>query len=128
MTILLFALPLIAIWFFLLRPQQKRTRERAQMIAAVQEGDEIITAGGFVALITEIDVDGQTDMLRLELAEGVEVLAHRRVIGEVRTYEGVDNGQYDDLDDTDALDEISHDGPIEGGPIDSGDGGADEGD
>jgi preprotein translocase subunit YajC len=86
MELLIFILPVAALWFLLLRPQQKKARERATAIASVKEGDEVVTIGGFIALVTELDVNGDTDLVRLELAEGVEVLASRRAIGEVRPF------------------------------------------
>ena len=86
MELLIFIVPVAALWFLLLRPQQKRARERASAISSVKEGDEVVTIGGFIALVTELDVNGDTDLIRLELAEGVEVLASRRAVGEVRPF------------------------------------------
>ena len=43
-------LPMIAIfvvfYFLLIRPQQKRAKETRAMLAALQKGDEVVTAGG----------------------------------------------------------------------------------
>ena len=52
-------LPLVLIfvvfWFLLFRPQQKRMKEHRALIAAVKKGDEVMTAGGIVGKITEIN-------------------------------------------------------------------------
>ena len=51
-------LPLILIfvvfWFFLIRPQQKRQKEHAQMVSALTKGDEILTAGGIAGRVVEV--------------------------------------------------------------------------
>ncbi len=52
-------LPLILIavmfYLFLLRPQMKRQKEIKAMLAALAKGDEVITAGGLLGKITQID-------------------------------------------------------------------------
>ena len=51
-------LPMVVIiavfWFFLIRPQQKRQKEHAKMIEALAKGDEVLTAGGIAARISEV--------------------------------------------------------------------------
>ena len=43
-------LPMVAIfvvfYFLLIRPQQKKAKEAKAMLAALQKGDEVVTAGG----------------------------------------------------------------------------------
>lgn len=55
-----FAMPVlfIAIFYFLLiRPQQKRQKELAAMVAALSEGDEVVFAGGLIGRIIELHGD-----------------------------------------------------------------------
>ena len=50
-------LPLILIFvvfWFLIRPQQKRQKEHAQMVSALTKGDEILTAGGIAGRVVEV--------------------------------------------------------------------------
>lgn len=52
-------LPMIALfaifYFLLIRPQQKRQKEHRNMVAALAKGDEIVTMGGLLGKITEVD-------------------------------------------------------------------------
>lgn len=43
---LFFAAMIAIMWFFLIRPNQVREKERRQMLASLSKGDEVITSGG----------------------------------------------------------------------------------
>ena len=66
--------PLILIfvifYFFLIRPQQKRTKEHKLMVSALKRGDEVITSGGIVGKIERILGD---DKLDLSISEDVTI-------------------------------------------------------
>ncbi|MEY2426801.1 MAG: preprotein translocase subunit YajC [Actinomycetota bacterium] len=67
---LLFPLVLIgAFYFLLLRPQQQRVRSHNALLATVEVGDEIVTAGGIVGVVQTVD---ERDV-QLEIAPGVVV-------------------------------------------------------
>ena len=42
-------------YFLLIRPQQKKAKEHKNMVEALNKGDEIITNGGLLAKITDVD-------------------------------------------------------------------------
>jgi preprotein translocase subunit YajC len=44
----------IAFYFLLIRPQQKKQKAHTEMVAALQVGDEVITAGGILGRITAV--------------------------------------------------------------------------
>ncbi len=44
-------------WFLLIRPQQKRAKEHKAMLENLKRGDYIITSGGMIGRIQEIDAD-----------------------------------------------------------------------
>jgi preprotein translocase subunit YajC len=44
-----------AMWWFTIRPQQKRMREQRMLIAAIQVGDVVLTAGGVVGRVVSMD-------------------------------------------------------------------------
>ncbi|MFP4056889.1 MAG: preprotein translocase subunit YajC [Candidatus Brocadiia bacterium] len=50
--------PLILIFFvfyvFLIRPQNKRRRQRMEMLSALRKGDKVITTGGIHGIITHV--------------------------------------------------------------------------
>lgn len=54
-------LPLILMfaifWFLLIRPQQKRAKAHKEMLSALKRGDRVISSGGLVGRIQEIDND-----------------------------------------------------------------------
>jgi preprotein translocase subunit YajC len=80
---LLSLLPLVVVfvvfYFLLIRPQQKRQKEHQDMVAKLAAGDEIATAGGVVAKVTEV----KDKFLKVEVADGVEVVIQRHTITQV---------------------------------------------
>ena len=73
-------LPLIAmfvlLYFLLLRPQMKRAKEQKQMIAALQKGDEVITAGGTLGRVTKVS----DNYINVEIANNVEITVQRSAV------------------------------------------------
>ena len=73
-------LPLIALvlvfYFMILRPQQKRAKEMAAMLSALQKGDEIATAGGVLGRVIKV---GEA-YVSVEVAEGVELNIQKAAI------------------------------------------------
>ena len=52
---LLIMVAFIALMYFIaIRPNQKRQKEHAQLVAALKVGDEILTTGGILGIITGI--------------------------------------------------------------------------
>lgn len=49
--VLLFA----AMWYFTIRPQQQRLRQQRELVASVEAGDVVLTAGGLVGRIVALD-------------------------------------------------------------------------
>jgi preprotein translocase subunit YajC len=73
-VVILFAL----FWLVLVRPQRRRTQEQTYLIDTLEVGDEIVSAGGFYAVIKEIE--GET--LHVEIADGLVVrMARNAVVG-----------------------------------------------
>ena len=83
-------------WVFLIRPQQRQLRERAQLVASVAVGHRIVTAGGIHGTVTEIGHDG--DELQVEVAPGVVMTIDRRAVGRVLDLEERTTITDDDLD------------------------------
>ena len=73
-------LPMVAIfvvfYFLLIRPQQKRAKETKAMLAALQKGDEVVTAGGIVGKVTKLGDAYAT----VEIAPSVEITVQRSAI------------------------------------------------
>ncbi len=47
----------VIFWFFLIRPQKKRAQEHKTMLENLKRGDYIITSGGMIGRILELDAD-----------------------------------------------------------------------
>ena len=59
----------VLFYFFLIRPQSKRQKEHRQMVADLQKGEEVLTSGGILGKITDIN----DDFVTLEISKGVEI-------------------------------------------------------
>lgn len=65
-------------YFLIIRPQSKRAKEHANMLAALKRGDTVITGGGLVAKITR--VHEEKDEIEAEISQGVQVRLKRQTI------------------------------------------------
>ena len=77
----LILLPLffLVFYFLLIRPQQKKMREHAELVGSVEPGDDVLTNGGLYGTI--VAIDGQ--VMELEIADGVVVRIQRGAIAEL---------------------------------------------
>lgn len=70
-------LAMLAIFYFLLiRPQQKRAKQHKAMLDALKKGDQVLTTGGLVGRI--VDMDG--DVLTLDLGSTTVQLGRAYVV------------------------------------------------
>src|SRR5437763_13309578 len=90
---------LVLMWFLLIRPQRRRQMETQRMIAQLDVGKEIVTAGSLYGTVTAVE-DGE---LRVEIADGIEVrIAKRAVAGIVSDEEEEPDGATDPQEETPA--------------------------
>lgn len=64
---------LVALWFIMIRPQQKRDKETQKMRSSVQDGDEIVTIGGIYGKVLSqkediITIEVGADKVKLKIA------------------------------------------------------------
>ncbi|MEN9946927.1 MAG: preprotein translocase subunit YajC [Pseudomonadota bacterium] len=73
-------LPMVVIfalfWFLLIRPQQKKMKLHNQMLASLDKGSEVITNGGLLGTIIELD----QQYVKLKIADGVVAKFQRSAI------------------------------------------------
>ena len=81
MSLLPFVLIFVIMYFLILRPQQKREKQHAEMVKNVRRGDTVITSGGLVGKVTKVVDD---DQIEVEIAEGVRVRQMRAMVADVR--------------------------------------------
>jgi preprotein translocase subunit YajC len=76
MELLPFLLLFALMWLLLIRPQQARVRKQRELVASIQVGDEVLTAGGIVGTVRVL---GDQE-LRLETSPGVELRLVRAAV------------------------------------------------
>jgi preprotein translocase subunit YajC len=76
-----FVLIFVIMYFLILRPQQKRAKEHAELIKNLRRGDTVITSGGLVGKVTKVVDDEQVEM---EISDGVRVRQVRSMVSGVR--------------------------------------------
>jgi len=63
-------------YFLLIRPQQKRMKDQQAMLSRLATGDEVVTSGGILGRITEVN----DTFVTLEIAEGVRIKVQKAQI------------------------------------------------
>ncbi len=54
-TLIMFGLIFVIFYFMIIRPQQKRAKERDKLLSEVQKGDKIVTSGGLHATVAGLE-------------------------------------------------------------------------
>lgn len=84
-TLVMFSLIILIFYFMILRPQQKRQKERQKLLEGVKKGDKITTIGGLHA--TVLGVEEKTVLI--QIADNVKVKLEKSAISSVvRAAEG----------------------------------------
>jgi len=72
---------MVIMYFFLLRPNQKRERERREMLASLSKGDQVVTTGGICGTI--VGLKEKTVVLRVNEDDNVKMEFLRGAISQV---------------------------------------------
>ena len=80
-SLLPFALIFVIMYFLILRPQQKRAKQHADMVKNVRRGDTVITNGGLIGKVTKVIDD---DQIEIEIADDVCIRQLRQMVTDVR--------------------------------------------
>lgn len=88
-TLIMFGLIIAIFYFMIIRPQQKRQKEREALLGQIKKGDKIITAGGIHGDV--IGVEDKT--LLIEIADKVKVKIERSSISVVNKQGEVESMQ-----------------------------------
>ena len=65
-------------WFFMIRPQQKKQKEIRNFQNSLQEGAKVVTGGGLYGTIKRIDL--QNNVVEVEVAHNVVVRVDRNYV------------------------------------------------
>jgi len=75
-TLIFFGLIFVIFYFMILRPQQKRTKDRQKMLESVKKGDRVVTSGGMHGKV--INVDDKT--LLVEVGDNIKLKFDRSAV------------------------------------------------
>ena len=64
------------VYFFLIRPQNKRAKEHRQLVSELSTGDEVVTSGGLLGKIVKVT----EDFLVLNIADNTEIVIQKSAI------------------------------------------------
>lgn len=74
---MLFPLGILVFFYFLfLRPQSKRAKEKKEMIAAMTKGAEVVTSGGILGKVVDMD----DNFLKIEICDNIFIQVQRQSI------------------------------------------------
>ena len=76
-----FVLIFVIMYFLILRPQQKKVKDHAELVKNIRRGDTVVTSGGLVGKVTKVVDD---DQIEFEISDGVRVRQMRQMISGVR--------------------------------------------
>ncbi|GAA3853310.1 preprotein translocase subunit YajC [[Pseudomonas] carboxydohydrogena] len=82
MSLLPFAMIFVIMYFLILRPQQRKAKEHANLVKNIRRGDTVVTNGGLVGKVTKVVDDEQIEM---EVSDGVRIRQMRQMIAAVRS-------------------------------------------
>jgi preprotein translocase subunit YajC len=98
----------VAFYFFLYRPQQRKAKAQRELQKTFDVGDEVLTAGGLVGYVVDIEDDRVT----LETHDGGSFVVLKqyivRSLEEPPTADEELDGEVEDEDHSDADDEADH--------------------
>lgn len=78
-TLIMFGAIFAIFYFMIIRPQQKRAKEREKLLSNIEKGDKIVTSGGVHATIVGIE----EKTVLIEIAPNVKIKVERSAIGSV---------------------------------------------
>lgn len=70
----------IVFYFLIIRPQSKRTKELAAMVAAIKTGDKVVTNSGIHGIVANVK-EGST--LSLKIADNVKIEIDKSAIATI---------------------------------------------
>lgn len=75
-TLIMFGAIFLIFYFMIIRPQQKRAKEREKLLSNLEKGDKVVTSGGVHGTIAGID----EKTVLLAITDNVKVKVERSAI------------------------------------------------
>lgn len=74
--VFLFGSIILIMYFFMIRPQQKKQKESKKFIEEIKKGDEVVTIGGLHGKVSSVE----GDVVLMELDRGLKVKVEKSAI------------------------------------------------
>ena len=78
-TLIMFGAIFAIFYFMIIRPQQKRSKEREKLLSNLEKGDKVVTSGGIHGIISGID----EKTVLLQVSDNLKMKVDRSAIGQV---------------------------------------------
>ena len=69
----------VVLWFLMIRPQMKRSKEHKALLEGLQKNDEVLTGGGIVGKVVSIS----DAYVTVEVAANTQIVVQKQAIGAV---------------------------------------------
>lgn len=84
--LLVYGLLFAAMYFFMIAPQRKKQKEHEKMLKELKSGDEILTSGGIVGVVTNV----KEDRFVVRIADDTKVEIFKGFVQQVIRREGAE--------------------------------------
>jgi preprotein translocase subunit YajC len=89
--IIIWILVFFGIFYFLaIKPQRRQRQAHAEMVQMLKKGDEVVTIGGMLGIVTRID----DDRVEIEIAKRTRVWFLKRAISSITAADEEDEDEY----------------------------------
>jgi preprotein translocase subunit YajC len=78
-TFVMFGAIFLIFYFMIIRPQQKRAKEREKLLASIEKGDKVITSGGVHGTVAGVE----EKTVLLQVTENVKLKIERSAIATI---------------------------------------------
>jgi preprotein translocase subunit YajC len=78
-TIIMFGAIFLIFYFMIIRPQQKKAKEREKLLSNLEKGDKVVTSGGIHGIISGLD----EKTCLLQISDNLKIKVERSAIGTV---------------------------------------------
>ncbi len=83
-TIMMFGAIFLIFYFMIIRPQQKKSKERTKLLSNLEKGDKVVTSGGIHGIISGLD----EKTCLLQVSDNLKIKVERSAIGTVISKKG----------------------------------------
>lgn len=78
--LIMIGLLFVVMYFFMIRPQQKRAKEHRALVSNLKRNDKVLTTGGIIGKVTRA---GEGSEIEIEIAKEVRIKVDRNAIQSV---------------------------------------------